>query len=66
MSDKPMKHIALPTWDETECAVDTDTATPLDFFIYHNEPGGPDDKKFRQRLKEALNFAAAREDYRYD
>lgn len=39
MSDvSPSKTVNLPTWEQCKLAVDRDEATPLEAFIYENEP----------------------------
>lgn len=55
----------LPTFDESEGAVDAGTATALQRFIHAQEPGGTaQEREFRERLAavlvEAMNKEAAR------
>jgi len=40
MTDRPLtsKLVLLPTWEECKKAVDAESATPLEAFIYENEP----------------------------
>lgn len=50
----------LPTWEECDAATASLTATPLQQFIYDNEPAGPHDEVFRDQLSVIL--AAARQE----
>lgn len=49
----------LPDWEECAAAVVAQTATPLQEFIYDNEPAGPHDEVFRSQLFAILAAARA-------
>lgn len=47
----------IPTYAESEEAIDEGTATPVHKFIYHNEPGDSRDEiKFRKHLQQMVDF----------
>lgn len=47
----------LPEWSEAMHAVDVGSATPLEAFIYANEPAGDSDEThFREQLRAAIKF----------
>jgi hypothetical protein len=46
----------LPEWDDCKAAVDAGEATPIQEFIYNNEPAGDRDSRlFRKQLVLMLN-----------
>lgn len=56
--------VDLPEWDRARAAVACEPgageATPIDVFLYNNEPAATDDEaEFRYQLQAALNYAAA-------
>ena len=50
----------LPKWIDTESKVSNgEPLTPLELFIYNNEPAGDDDaEKFLRELEAAINDAS--------
>ncbi len=48
--------IKIPTHEEATERVETNSASPLDVFVYENEPAGNEDsEKFRTELQNLLN-----------
>jgi len=54
-----MNEIKLPSWEECEEVVKLKMATSLEVFIYHNEPAGKDDIRFRQQLKNLVDYISS-------
>ena len=49
--------IKIPTWDEADNKIQAGTATPLDTFVFNNEPAGEgQEKQFRKELQEMINY----------
>ncbi|HXU93374.1 MAG TPA: hypothetical protein VFP33_06930 [Gallionella sp.] len=49
--------VGLPTFAEAALAVDSDSATPLQQFIYENEPAGEEaEKQFRDGLRAIMSL----------
>lgn len=48
--------IDIPSWEEAERAVKGGNATPLDEFVYHNEPAGKNDIEFRAQLNALVGY----------
>ena len=49
--------IDIPTWLEANEAVQNDTASPLDWFVYNHEPAGKEDEvKFRADLALMIGY----------
>ena len=47
----------IPTWQEAKEAIESGSCTPLDVFVFDNEPAGDEDeKKFRLELQAAIDF----------
>ena len=47
----------IPTWEEAEKAVVSNTGDALDMFIYDNEPAGEKaSEQFRTELQELIDF----------
>ena len=46
----------LPDWKDCQENIVLQKATPLEKFIYFNEPSEPDGKEFRRQLLAAVNF----------
>lgn len=46
----------IPEWREAEKAVKDGNPTPLDEFVYHNEPIGKEGVEFREQLEELINY----------
>lgn len=52
--------IELPTYDEARDAVEGGNASPLEYFIAHNEPAERDDEReFREGLASVLSASTA-------
>ena len=47
----------LPNFSDALLAVDEGVATPLDHFVYENEPAGKPEKQWRERLETLLDWA---------
>lgn len=47
----------LPTFEESERAVNERRATPLQLLICYETPPAPDDKQWRKGLLDAINWA---------
>lgn len=53
----------IPTWSETVARVTEGDATPLDRFVYHNEPtGGDQELEWREQLQDMLDFVLGERD----
>ena len=51
------KTTTIPTWEEARDAVAFGKATPLEIFIWNNEPAGTKDEQlFRQGLEELIRY----------
>lgn len=51
--------INIPKWEDAAEAVKSETASPLDLFVYHNEPAGnPQDVEFRNKLQALLEYVS--------
>ena len=51
--------IEIPEWSNAVKAVENGTASPLDFFVYQNEPAGnPQDIEFRNQLQALLEYVS--------
>lgn len=51
--------IKIPEWSNAVEAVENGTASPLDLFVYHNEPAGnPQDIEFRNQLQALLEYVS--------
>jgi len=48
--------IRIPSWEEAERAVEGGNPTPLDVFIYENEPAGKNDELFREQLDDLVVY----------
>lgn len=49
--------IDIPTWLEANDAVQNETATPIDWFVYNNEPAGVEETKtFRAELALMIGY----------
>lgn len=51
--------VNIPNWEDAAEAVKSETASPLDLFVYHNEPAGnPQDVEFRNQLQALLDYVS--------
>lgn len=51
--------VKIPKWEDAAEAVKNETASPLDLFVYHNEPAGnPQDVEFRNQLQALLEYVS--------
>ena len=54
-AEKREKPVKLPTFEEAQ---EIEVATPLHYFIFHNEPVGIEEEtKFRNQLQKAVEWA---------
>jgi hypothetical protein len=52
--------VNIPKWEDAAEAVKNETASPLDLFVYHNEPAGnPQDVEFRNQLQALLVYVSS-------
>lgn len=46
----------IPSWDSAQDRMECGEPTPLDVFIFHNEPAGIEESRiFRKQLLDAIN-----------
>ena len=51
--------VNIPKWEDAAEAVKSETASPLDLFVYNNEPAGnPQDVEFRNQLQALLEYVS--------
>ena len=48
--------INIPEWEDAAKAVENGNASPLDLFVYHNEPAGKQDIEFRKQLTNLVEY----------
>jgi hypothetical protein len=50
--------VNIPKWEDAAEAVKNESASPLDLFVYNNEPAGLQDVEFRTQLQALLDYVS--------